>query len=207
MSAEETLSIPSETRALLDAIRKRRSFGLADVSPEPIDLSLVETMLEAANWAPSHGKTEPWRFTVFAGDGRQKLSDAFGEAYRLVTPPALYSEAGEAAQRERAWQAPVWISIGMSPEYDLHGKPRMPEWEEQIAAGISAYIIHTVAASMGLAAKWTSGKVVIHPHVAKVADLEEPARLLGFLYVGMPKREWPQGIRRPIAQKVRWITE
>lgn len=207
MSAEETLSIPSETRTLLDAIRKRRSFGLANVSPEPIDLSLVETMLEAANWAPSHGKTEPWRFTVFAGDGRQKLSDAFGEAYRLVTPPALYSEAGEAAQRERAWQAPVWISIGMSPEYDLHGKPRMPEWEEQIAAGISAYIIHTVAASMGLAAKWTSGKVVIHPHVAKVAGLEEPARLLGFLYVGMPKREWPQGIRRPIAQKVRWITE
>lgn len=207
MSAEETLTIPTETQALIDAIRKRRSFGLADVSPEPIDLSLVEVILEAANWAPSHGKTEPWRFSVFAGNGRKGLSDAFGEAYRLVTPEAVYSEAGEASQRERAWQAPVWISIGMTPEYNPQGQPRMPEWEEQVATGISAYIIHTVAASLGLAAKWTSGKVVIHPHVAKFVGLEAPSRLLGFIYVGMPKREWPQGIRRPADQKIRWVTE
>lgn len=28
----------------------------------------VETLLDAANWAPCHGKTEPWRFVVIGPD-------------------------------------------------------------------------------------------------------------------------------------------
>lgn len=30
-------------------------------------------MLEAANWAPTHGKTEPWRFVVLSPDGLQQM--------------------------------------------------------------------------------------------------------------------------------------
>lgn len=30
-------------------------------------------MLEAANWAPTHGRTEPWRFVVLSPDGLQEM--------------------------------------------------------------------------------------------------------------------------------------
>lgn len=30
-------------------------------------------MLEAANWAPTHGKTEPWRFVVLSEDALQEM--------------------------------------------------------------------------------------------------------------------------------------
>jgi nitroreductase len=192
---------------LLDAIQARRSFALNQLSPEPIDLDAVQLMLEAANWAPNHGGTEPWRFSVFAGDGRQGLSDAFGTAYRLLTPEDRYTAAGEQAQRDRVWQAPVWISLGMLPALNERGAPRMPEWEELIAVGCAAHNALLVAASLGLGAKWTSGAVVTHPHVAQFVDLEPRARLLGFLYVGRPAVAWPAGQRRALEEKVRWITE
>src|SRR5262245_24944518 len=173
-------------RALLEAIQARRSFALNQLSPEPIELGAVQLMLEAANWAPNHGSTEPWRFSVFAGDGRRGLSDAFGNAYRLLTPDDRYTAVAEQAQRDRAWQAPVWISLGMLPALNERGAARMPEWEELIAVGCAAHNALLVAASLGLGAKWTSGAVVTHPHVAQFVDLEPRARLLGFLYVGRP---------------------
>lgn len=192
---------------ILEATRLRRSFSLKDLSPEPIDLTTVQAMLEAANWAPSHGHTEPWRFTVYAGAARRALSQAFGEAYRLLTPPERYSAAGEQAQRDRVWQAPVWISIGLVPEFDAHGARRMPEWEELIAVGCAVHNAHLVAAAQGLGAKWTSGTVATHPHVAALVGLPPPARLLGFLYVGRPVGPWPTGARRPLADKVRWVID
>ncbi len=55
---------------IFNAIRTRWSVGLAGLSSDPIDLDLVTRMLEAANWAPSHCHTEPWRFTVFSVEAR-----------------------------------------------------------------------------------------------------------------------------------------
>jgi len=192
------------TQILLDAIHTRRSFALNQLSPEPIDLAAIPLMLEAARWAPNHGLTEPWRFTVFAGDHRQALSDAFGAAYRQMTPEARYDAAAEQGQRKRVWQAPVWISLGMEPMLNDLGVPRMPEWEDSISVGCAAHNAHLVASSLGLGAKWTSGAVVRHPIVAEMLGLEPPARLLGFLYVGRPAIAWPPSVRRPLSEIVRW---
>ena len=63
----------------LSAIRERRTVDLPLLSPDPIDDQTLDTLLEAANWAPNHGRTEPWRFAVFTGEGRLKLADALAE--------------------------------------------------------------------------------------------------------------------------------
>lgn len=49
-------------------IKARRSIKPKDFSKEPITKQEIMTLLEAANWAPSHGKTESWRFTVVHGE-------------------------------------------------------------------------------------------------------------------------------------------
>jgi nitroreductase len=202
----EGINIGTTETPVMTAIRERRSYPLKYLSKESVPLSDIQAMLEAANWAPSHGKTEPWRFTVFAGEGRQQLSDAFGEAYCLLTPPERYDPEAEQAQRARVWQAPVWISIGMQPAMSPHGEALRPEWEETIAVGIAVHNAQLVASSLGLGAKWTSNAVSTHFHVAHLVGLEPPARLLGFLYVGRPALDPPVGVRRPLADKVRWVT-
>ena len=37
---------------------------MSSTLPGPHIAVSTQLMLEAANWAPTHGKTEPWRFVV-----------------------------------------------------------------------------------------------------------------------------------------------
>jgi nitroreductase len=183
------------------AIANRRSFALGDLSDQPVERAHITQILEAANWAPSHGKTEPWRFVVYTGAARQQLGAAFGSAFRLLNPQHAPGSEGEQAQIKRAWQAPVWIALGMHPS----GK--MPEWEDLVAFGCAVHTMHLMASALGLAAKWTSGAVVMHPHVAEVVGFAPATKLYGFLYVGHPAVPWPTGVRQPIETKVRWADE
>ena len=46
--------------------RCRRSVFCKDLAPgHRIAPATLSMLLEAASWAPSHGRTEPWRFVVF----------------------------------------------------------------------------------------------------------------------------------------------
>ena len=192
-----------QSQALYDVLKGRRSFHLRDLRPDPVDATCLEHMLEAANWAPSHGRTEPWRFTVFVGEARHRLGEALAEAYRLITPAERFDAAAMAFTRDRVLLAPAWISIGMEPDTVKH----MPEWEEISAVAMAVHNMHLMACSLGLGCKWSSGAISRHPHVAQFLGLQPPAQLLGFLYVGTPATAWPSGQRHPIADKVTWVKE
>lgn len=191
--------------SLCEAIANRRSLGIARVhADKPVDRSLIEKALQAADWAPSHGETEPWRFTVYTGDSHLALGEAFAEAYRLDAGEEGFKQATLEANRNRAVSAPVWISIGMEPARRSDGSLRMTEEDEVIAVGCAVQNLHLVANAMGLAGMWLSKGVFIHPHVARFVGLEPPSRLLGFFFLGWPAIPWPEGERRPLSEKVRW---
>lgn len=191
-----------DTVKLMQAIQHRRSIRLVDIAPEPIDLTLVQLILDAAPWVPNHGRTEPWRFSVYSGEARRALGEAFAEAYRLGTPPEEFKPEAQAAQRERVWNAPVWISVGMTPPTPL----RFPVWEEIMSVGMAVQNMHLIAASLGLAMRWSSGNTSLHAHTAEFVGLAPPSELYGFLYLGNPKPglEWPAGKRSPMSEKVTW---
>lgn len=61
-------------------IKNRRSiypyqYSKGEVIPDHI----IWQILENANRAPNHKQTEPWRFTVFAGDGLKVLRELTGK--------------------------------------------------------------------------------------------------------------------------------
>ncbi|MEE3151300.1 MAG: nitroreductase [Acidobacteriota bacterium] len=185
---------------LFEAIRTRRSFSLNGLDSESIDQKLIERMLEAANWAPTHKKTEPWRFVVYQEKERQVLSDAFGEAYRQIATGDDFSKARFQVLQDKVWQAPVWIALGMARD------PALPEWEEIVAFGCAVHNAQLMACSMGLGCKWTSGATSVHQHVAKAVGFAPDIRLFGFLYVGRPTSSWPEGHRGPATAKIRWAS-
>jgi nitroreductase len=156
-----------QSQALYDVLKGRRSFNLRDLRPDPVDAVCLEHMLEAANWAPSHGRTEPWRFTVFVGEARYRLGEVLAEAYRLMTPAERFDAAAMAFTRDRVLLAPAWLSIGMEPDTV---QPR-PEWEEISAVAMAVQNMHLMACSLGLGGKWSSGAVSRHPHVAHFLGL------------------------------------
>jgi nitroreductase len=178
--------------------------GLSRLKPDPIDRKLIERMLEAANWAPSHGDTEPWRFTVFAGEGRETLAELFDAAHRAehaANPPARAHEGA----RKRAFAAPVWISIGMSPARREDGSLLMSEEEEIMAVACAVQNLHLMASALGLAGMWHSKGISVNPIVARGLGLEPPARLLGFFMCGWPATDWLASTRRPLSEKVHWV--
>jgi nitroreductase len=197
------MEIPARPQALLDAIANRRSLGLSRLHPHPVDRSVIEAMLEAANWAPSHEDTEPWRFTVFSGEGREKLADMFGEAYRSDAGDDFREDRYE-AHRARAMSAPVWISLGVSPALNEDGSLKMTEDEEIMAVACAVQNLHLVASAYGLAGMWHSKGSSVHPVVAKALGLPPPGRLLGMFFCGWPAIAWPSGERGPWEEKVTW---
>ena len=126
--------------------------GVARLKPDPVPKEPILTALEAANWAPSHGETEPWRFTVYTGEGRRTLGEAFGAAYRVDSErEGSFKEAIFAAQRDRVWAAPVWISLGLEPALRPDGSPKMGLEEEALALACAVQNLHLVANAQGLA--------------------------------------------------------
>ncbi len=180
---------------LWDAIRNRRSMGLSRLKPDAVDRDRIERMLEAANWAPSHGDTEPWRFTVFSGDGRGALAQLFEAA------------SGQEGAGKRAFAAPVWIAIGMAPALQDDGSLLMTEEEEVMAVACAVQNLHLMASALGLAGMWHSKGTSVHPAVARGLGLEPPSRLLGFFMCGWPATDWLTSTRRPLLEKIRWVEE
>jgi nitroreductase len=192
--------------ALCRAIAHRRSMGVARLKPDPVPTRLIQRALEAADWAPSHGDTEPWRFTVYTGESRRALGEAFAEAYRQdAARNGDFKENAFEGQRKRAWASPVWISLGMQPALLPGGSMKMTEEEELMALACAVQNLHLVANAQGLAGMWLSKGVFRHPHVAEFVGLTPPhGRLLGFFILGWPSIPWPTGERRPLHEKVRW---
>ncbi|MCM8534082.1 MAG: nitroreductase family protein, partial [Lentisphaeraceae bacterium] len=58
----------TKAEAVLQTIRERRTIKPKEFLQETISDEVIAEILESANWAPNHGKTEPWRLTVFTGD-------------------------------------------------------------------------------------------------------------------------------------------
>lgn len=58
----------------LDAIRQRASTRA--FLDKPVERALIETLLEAARWAPSGVNTQPWQVAVLTGRTKEQLSQA-----------------------------------------------------------------------------------------------------------------------------------
>jgi hypothetical protein len=77
----EQLPTPAQLAA---AIRRRRSVFPQHYTGETVPPASIAAMLEAADWAPSHGRTEPWRFVVLGPRGIHAMQDVTEAATRRL---------------------------------------------------------------------------------------------------------------------------
>jgi len=186
-----------------ELIKDRRTIYPELYSERKIHKEIVDKLLNAAIWAPTHGNTQPWRFTVFAETGLNKLSTFLGEAYKKHTPEADFSDMKLDKLMSRPLMASTVIAICMKREE----AERIPEIEEVEAVACSVQNIHLMATAYGIGGFWSTPKFIYNSAVNSFFGLDQRDKVLGLFYLGYPKTEWPKGQRRPIEYISNWITE
>jgi nitroreductase len=190
-------------RVINQIIRQRRSIKPADMDPARIvDRALLDALFENANWAPTHGLTEPWRFHVFLGEARRELSDTMQRLYREQTPPAEFREDKVRKMSENPLLAPAVLAIVMQ----RNGGEKIPESEEIEATACAVQNLHLTASAHGLAAYWSTPPLVYSREFAVWLGIGQEDRCLGLFYIGWPKDNfiWPNGRRGAAADKIVW---
>src|ERR1700761_4554351 len=76
--------------AITDVIKKRRTIKPFMMNGKKIADDQVQALLELADWAPTHGYTEPWRFVVYANAA--DFSHQHAGLYRQNTSAEDFSE-------------------------------------------------------------------------------------------------------------------
>jgi len=156
-------------------------------------------MLEAANWAPTHGHTEPWRFKVFSGNALVNLMEELAETYKESTPPEKFMQPKYDRMAKRAEQASFVVAICMKRTENT----KISELDEIMAVAASVQNMSLVATAYGIGTFWSTGSIS-NERVKQFLHLEEKDKCLGFLYVGYPGSEWPKGKRNIWLNKVEW---
>jgi len=161
----------------------------------------IAAILRNANWAPSHKKTEPWRFVVFHGEGRKKLAEWMGQDYTAQQTPETYSEIKFKKAQENPMLASAVIAIIM----ERHEESGLPEWEEVAAVACAVQNLWLSLADHGLGGYWSSPGSI--NRVGPFLHLADHQRCLGFFYIGVPIEGLPVNAQRgPVEDKTTWIT-
>ncbi len=190
-----------KAKDLSSIIAERRTIKPDQYTEEIIDDSIIQEILEQANWAPTHGYTEPWRFVVYKGEAKKRLGSFLAD-YNQPDPNA---EDFNQMRYDRLSGRPLLAShvIGIAM---LGGtNPKIPEIEEISAVAMAVQNMWLKCHELGLGAYWSTGKVAFSDELRTFMGLDEKHRSLGLFYIGKPVNDNPQGRRiSSIDEKVRW---
>jgi nitroreductase len=184
-------------------VRMRRSvfpdqFDTVRKVPDEIILQIVEN----ATWAPNHGQSEPWEFTVFSREGLHQLALFQSNLYQQEAG-AEYNEGKYKKLLQQPLKASHVISIGMKRTVTK----RIPEIEDVEAVACAVQNIYLSVTSFGLGGYWTTGGVTYYEKAKYFFGLKEEDKLLGFFYIGYIAVPSPAAKRRPIEEKIKWVTK
>jgi nitroreductase len=163
---------------------------------------VVDKMLEAANWAPTHARTEPWRFVVFATpEGKLSLGKVEADLYKKHCPKDKFLQKKYDKKIKGKTVSSYVIAICMKRQES----EKLPEIEEVCAVACAVQNMALVAAAHGVGAYWSSGPPIFSDDMKAFLGLGAKDKCLGLFYVGVPKEGIPViAARKPIADKVSW---
>ncbi len=183
-------------------IRGRRSIFPRDYASEPVEDHVIEDILLNATWAPNHKMTEPWRFMVFSGAGRQKLATFQAECYKQVTTAnGKFQEDKYHGLLTKPMESSHIISIGMKRD----PKKSVPEIEEIGAVYCAVENMYLTASAYGLGAYLSTGGITFFEEAKPFFQLGPEDKLLGFFHVGKTTYTPPPSKRKPLDAVTTWV--
>ena len=189
------------TEAVQTTIRSRRSCKPALMNGKKIDDALVLRLLELADWAPTHGHTEPWRFVVFANEAVQQFCNDHAALYQSNTPADRFEQAKYDKLLHNAALCSHLVVVYMK----RGNNPKIKAIEEVCAVAAAVQNILLGASSLGIAALWGTGGLILHESMKTYFGLQAEDQVIGLLYLGYSDQPPKAGKRIvPLEQKIDW---
>jgi nitroreductase len=185
----------TKAAAALDVLLSRQShWPLTEPGPADAELDLI---FDAALRAPDHGNLRPWRFVTIRGDARGHLGDVLVDLACARSPGEPRS--AHAHRRQKAYAAPLLIALGAA----LSAQPKVPESEQLLAVGAATMNLLNAIHALGYGGFWATGPDSYDAQLRDALGFAPNERLLGFLFVGMPKHPGQEPVRPARSDHVR----
>lgn len=187
---------------LTKVIKERRSIKPGSMNGEKISDPAIQHLLELADWAPTHGRTEPWRFIIYTGTQLQTFCQQHADLYKAHSDPDKFTTAKYEAMIQQGEKVSHLIIIYMKRQLSQ----KIPLVEEIAATAAAAEHILLGAQALGIAALWSTGGMTHHDSLKQMLGLADEDMVMGLLYLGYTNEIPAEGKRNiPLTDKISWI--
>jgi len=181
-----------ELTQLLKERRSVHSFEKRPVSPE-----LVVELLDTAVWVPNYHMTQPWRFIITYGEGRQKIAEAVRIMKEQREPDlSKKKDIGEKFYN-KIMNIPMIMTVLMKES------PNLIVREEDYAS--TSCVIHNfslLAWEQGIGLNWETYGWLHEPVFREAMGIMPGEKAVGNLHIGYPAKIPHAQARIPAAQLV-----
>ncbi|WP_019240820.1 MULTISPECIES: nitroreductase family protein [Bacillus] len=184
---------------LVQLIKSRRS--IKRFEDREVSTDFIIDLLDTAVWAPNHHVTQPWRFILFNGEGREKLANAAREWKISKEPnPAKKQEEGDKLY-DKLMANPAFLLVVMEEH------PILSKREEDLAA--TSCLIQNfslLAWEQGLGMTWHTQGWLHEPIVREAIGIKPGERILANLHMGYAEMV-PKAQPRKSAKELMTVVE
>lgn len=181
-------------------IAERRTVKPENYTGEAVDDHFVKRILAQANWAPTHGYTEPWRFVVLKGEALEALGQ-FLAGYDQPSDTDNINTQRFNRLAQRPLLASHVIGIGMRSGTN----PKIPQWEEIASVAMAVQNMWLMTHALGLMGYWSTGTVGHSTALRDFLGFPKEVQALGLFYLGRSTHALPSGRRlSEIEAKTEW---
>jgi len=230
---DREIEIESERRKYLDlieAIKSRKS--IRGYKTDPVTRNVLEEILEIANRAPSSMNTQPWEYTVVAGEVLEKIKQANVEKFSSGEIPQPEVARGGYADQYRERQVAIGVQLFQLMNIAREDKEKRTEWMkrgfrffdapaiiiismDQSLSEVQQFDIGTVTQTIALVAlnyglgTCIQGQGIMYPDmVKKITGIPESKRIIICLTIGYPDWDFPANKvaseREPVKNIITW---
>ena len=116
---------------IIEAIRMRKS--IRDFKPDPVSKTILSQILEIASRAPSAENSQPWEFTIIAGNVLNNIRKANIEKLKAGAPPHpdLHTQGWPPGSVYRRRQIEIAKQIFQFMEIPRNDKEKRDRWMER----------------------------------------------------------------------------
>jgi len=185
---------------ITNIIKSRRSIKPARMNGGKIPDEQVKELLQLANWAPTHGRTEPWRFIVYGGDRVKEFCQQHADLYKALTPLKKFEQANYDKQLHYGDLASHLIIAIMQ----RGNSPKIPALEEIAATAAAIQNVLLGATAAGITSFWSSSGMTHHPAMKDFLKLRKEDVIMGIIYLGYSDEQSEGKRQTTMDEKVIW---
>lgn len=184
-------------------IKQRRSIYPKEYNGEQIEDSIIETLLENANYAPNHYSNYPWRFIVISPN---KINDFFTKAAQIYKE-SVFEEKFDAKKFEKTKDNGNLVSHVIAIIYQKDTEDTKSTDIENTCA--IACAVQNIALSLSqyenVGGYWSTGLGTHSSKMAEYLKMSKNQSLMGFFILGKTDTKRTEGSKKSYKNFVSYL--